>query len=95
MNIFFLTVSLILNETSWKGPKILQDLASTIFNREVMHWFYFTRSKGYQEGKNYNNTWNIYSNPFEPHLCPVIALLNYLFSNPDFLSNIASIFTSG
>ena len=54
--------------------------------------FFFSRSKRYQEGKNENNPWNVYSNTFEPRACPVLSLAKYLFSNPGFLRNGSRIF---
>ena len=39
-----------------------------------------------------NNKWNIYSNNFETHTCPILELSKCLIYNPGLLSNGSSIF---
>ena len=50
------------------------------------------RSKGDQEVKNEENTWHIYYNHFQPHVCTVILLAKYLFYNLDLQRNGSRIF---
>ena len=43
---------------------------------------YFPHSKGYQEGVNNNDPWNVYSNPLYPEICPVLDSSNYVLAYP-------------
>ena len=52
---------------------------------------FFSRSKWYQEDKK-RYTWHIYYNHFQPHLCHVLVLTKYLFSNTGLSSNGSIIF---
>ena len=47
--------------------------------------FYFNLSKFNQDGENSNVPWHMYSHPFEPHLCPVLALSKYIVANSGLL----------
>ena len=44
--------------------------------------FFFGKSKRNQEGDANHHPWHVYSNPFEPALCPVLALGKYLLAFP-------------
>jgi hypothetical protein len=48
--------------------------------------FYFPISKSNQGGENSHVPWHVYSNPFCPHLCPVLTLAKYLFSQTGIIS---------
>ena len=48
--------------------------------------FYFPISKSNQGGENSHVPWHVYSNPFQPHLCPVLTLAKYLFSQSGILA---------
>ena len=54
--------------------------------------FFFGKSKGDQSGELSDTPWHVYSNPFEPHICPVLALAKYLFSNPDIIKSKSTLF---
>ena len=54
--------------------------------------FFFGKTKGDQTGENSNSPWHVYSNPFEPSLCPVVALGKYLLSNPDLIKSDGPLF---
>ena len=47
---------------------------------------YFSKTKGDQSGDKSGDPWQVYSNPKNPELCPVLALSKYLLSNPDLLN---------
>ena len=49
--------------------------------------FYFGKSKRNPYGDNSEKPWHVYSNPFTPHLCPVLALAKYTLSHPDLLQD--------
>lgn len=42
--------------------------------------FFWGKSKRNQEGDANHHPWHVYSNPFEPALCPVLALGKYLLT---------------
>lgn len=42
--------------------------------------FFFQKSKHNQEGDTNHHPWHMYSNPFKPVLCPVLAIGKYLHS---------------
>ena len=48
---------------------------------------YFGKSKRNPYGDNSEKPWHVYSNPFTPHLCPVLALAKYTLSHPDLLQD--------
>jgi len=48
---------------------------------------FLAKSKGDQTGEKSDHPWHVYSNPFEPELCPVLAMAKYLCSNPDIIQN--------
>ena len=54
--------------------------------------FFFGKAKGDQTGEKSNTPWHVYSNPFEPCLCPVLALAKYIFSNPDVAKSKSTLF---
>ncbi len=39
-----------------------------------------------QTGKNANLIWHVYATPHNPITCPILALAQYLFSNPGILT---------
>ena len=41
--------------------------------------FQFAKSKGHQQGEEHVGPWHVFSNPDEPHICPVLSLARYLF----------------
>ena len=41
--------------------------------------FFFEKTKGNQTGEKSDSPWHVYSNPFEPCLCPILALAKYIF----------------
>jgi len=45
--------------------------------------FSFAKSKGHQKGEKHVGPWHVYSNPFKSWICPVLALVWYIFSFPD------------
>jgi len=45
-----------------------------------------------QNGELSDTPWHVYSNPFEPHIYPVLALAKYLFSNPDIIKSKSTLF---
>ena len=49
--------------------------------------FYFAKAKGDQEGDKATKPWHVYSNPLQPHLCPVLAFATYIFTHPGVLAN--------
>ena len=44
--------------------------------------FCFIKSKGDQMGWNRDQEWHVYANPHNPKICPVLALVCYIFANP-------------
>ena len=54
--------------------------------------FSFAKSKGHQNGEEHVGPWHVYSNPLEPHICPVLALARYIFAFPEVLSSNSSLF---
>ena len=54
--------------------------------------FAFAKSKGHQAGEECVGPWHIYANPFEPEICPVLALARYLLSFPDKLRSNTALF---
>ena len=54
--------------------------------------FFFGKSKGDQNGEMSDTPWHVYSNPFEPYICPVLALAKYLFSYPDIIKSKSTLF---
>ena len=54
--------------------------------------FFFGKTKVDQTGEASDSPWHVYSNPFEPHLCPVLTLAKYLLSNPDLVTSDARLF---
>ena len=54
--------------------------------------FAFAKSKGHQAGEEHVGPWHIYANPFEPEICPVLALARYLLSFPDKLRSNTALF---
>ena len=54
--------------------------------------FFFGKTKGDQTGEKSDSPWHVYSNPFEPCLCPVLALAKYIFSNPDVATSKSTLF---
>lgn len=43
--------------------------------------FFFPISKSNQGGENSEVPWHVYANPHKPHLCPILAMSKYFFSN--------------
>jgi len=54
--------------------------------------FYFGKSKRNQYGLNAEKPWHVYSYPFVPHLCPILALAKYALSHPDILQDGCPLF---
>ena len=54
--------------------------------------FFFGKTKNDQIGGKSDSPWHVYSNSFEPCICPVLALAKYIFSNPDVLTSNAALF---
>ena len=54
--------------------------------------FFFGKSKRDQTGENSNNPWHVYSNPYEPCICPVLAMAQYVCSYPDIATGKARLF---
>lgn len=54
--------------------------------------FEFAKSKGHQKGEEHVGPWHVYANPFEPWLCPVLALARYLLCFPEVLRGEVSLF---
>jgi hypothetical protein len=54
--------------------------------------FFFAKTKGDQTGEKSDSPWHVYSNPFEPCICPVIALAKYIFSNFDVATSKSTLF---
>ena len=55
--------------------------------------FFFGKTKRNQEGDGNHHPWHVYSNPFEPAICPVLALGRYILTYPNILlDEKASIF---
>jgi len=44
--------------------------------------FFFGKTKSNQEGDGNHHPWHVYSNPFEPALCPVLTLGKYFLTYP-------------
>ena len=57
--------------------------------------FSFAKSKGHQKGEKHVGPWHVYSNPFKPWICPVLALARYIFSFPDVLKGDRPLFDGG
>ena len=57
--------------------------------------FQFAKSKGHQKGEQHIGPWHVYSNPFKPWMCPVLALSRYIFSFPDTLKGDMPLFEGG
>ena len=53
---------------------------------------FFAKSKSNQTGECSEDPWHVYSNPLEPHLCPVLALGKYLLTHPDILKGNGLLF---
>ena len=51
-------------------------------------------SKGDQEGVNLNEPWHLYSNPFNPFICPILALIRYVCYSPSVLNGSCKLFAS-
>ena len=47
----------------------------------------FAKFKGYQNGKYHAGPWHVYLKPRETHLCSVLELARYLFTNLEVLTN--------
>ena len=56
--------------------------------------FYFLKSKKYREGGNSNEPWYLYANPFNPFICPIVALTRFVFCNPSVLNGTCKLFES-
>ena len=54
--------------------------------------FFFAKSKGNQLGEATEKPWHVYSNLGNPFLCPVLALAQYVISNPDVIKNRGLLF---
>ena len=54
--------------------------------------FFFGNTKNDQEGERSDTPWHVYSNPFEPCICPVLSLAKYIFSNPDIDTSNSQLF---
>mmetsp|Transcript_21038 Transcript_21038/g.25871 ORF Transcript_21038/g.25871 Transcript_21038/m.25871 type:complete len:633 (+) Transcript_21038:146-2044(+) len=54
--------------------------------------FQFAKSKGAQDGEDHLGPWHVYSNPLEPHICPVLALAKYIITYPSVLSGKVPLF---
>ena len=54
--------------------------------------FFFGKSKRDQTGENSDSPWHVYSNPCEPSICPVLALVRYVFSFPDIAASNTALF---
>jgi hypothetical protein len=66
-----------INHISWNADSLL---------------FYFPLTKGNQGGENNHVPWHVYSNPFEPHLCPVLALAKYIVAQAGILKSGSKLF---
>ena len=47
--------------------------------------FFFGKTKRNQTGDANHHPWHVYSNPFEPEICPVLALAKYFMCHPQLL----------
>ena len=54
--------------------------------------FEFAKSKSLPDGEDHVGPWHVYANPHEPHMCPVLALAKYLFTNVGILSGKSPLF---
>jgi len=54
--------------------------------------FEFAKSKSLPDGGDHVGPWHVYANPHEPHMCPVLALAKYLFTNVGILSGKSPLF---
>ena len=54
--------------------------------------FRFKKSKGHQDGEEHVGTWHVYTNPKNPHLCPVLIMDTYLFTYHQIMVNNVSLF---
>ena len=54
--------------------------------------FFFGKTKNDQIGGKSDSPWHVYSNPFEPCICPVLALAKYIFSNLNVLTSNVALF---
>ena len=54
--------------------------------------FFFGKSKCDQTGENSDNPWHVYSNPYEPTICPVLAMATYVCSYPDIVTGKSTLF---
>jgi len=54
--------------------------------------FEFAKSKSHQSGEDHVGPWHVYSNPLEPHICPVLSLARYLFTYPDVMKTNSPLF---
>lgn len=54
--------------------------------------FEYAKSKGHQDGEDHVGPWHVYSNPLEPHICPVLSLARYIFTYPEVLSSGSPLF---
>ena len=54
--------------------------------------YYFGTLKGNQTEDRSNDPWNMYSNPKNPTICPVLALDKYFFSHPNILTTNSKLF---
>ena len=65
------------NNFQWENDRLVFNLAKT---------------KGDQSGDKSVDTWNEYSNPKNPEICPILALEKYLCSHPDLLNGNFTLF---
>lgn len=54
--------------------------------------FQFAKSKGHRKGEKHVGPWHLYSNPYKPWLCPILALSRYLFCYPEVLRGDVPLF---
>ena len=49
--------------------------------------FHFAKTKTDQVGENAAQGWHVFANPANPAICPILALVHYLFANPGVMSS--------
>ena len=54
--------------------------------------FEFAKSKSHQDGEEHVGPWHLYANPYEPEMCPVLAMSRYLFTYTEALSGKSPLF---
>ena len=78
----------------------LMTISNNSVNMHVPHiqWrsdsliYYFGTSKVNQTGDRANDPWNVYSNPNDPTIFPVLDLAKYFLSHPNILTTNSKLF---